>query len=196
MPALFHRLIAVLCLAGSACQSLPDQPYPWPGTVSIGVLPRDKYDWATTMHAYSMPDPDGFGTWWQLSLDPVELLYTMYGGVPDENERGDEREDHIVGDFSFSRDAASFGFGTGVAKNLGDRVMVFSGVGWAMAFEHSYSRDRRGAYDYREQEHLHYLTSGLNLIGGVQYRITPDIGLELGYQSFYETWYIGVAFPF
>ena len=194
MPPLILRLFALLGLCLASCSSLPDQTYPWPGTVTVGVIPRERTDWALSLHAYSMPDPDGFGTWWQFGFDPAELLYTLYGGVPDEDDY--EREDPVLGDFSFSRDAASLGLSTGLAKNLGDRVMVFGGLGWAMAYEHYYKRERFGAYDYEEREHLHYLTSGLNVIGGVQYRLYPDIGIEVGYQSFYETFYVGLSFPF
>ena len=194
MPPLFHRPFAVLCLCAASCASLPDQPYPWPGTVSVGVIPRQRTDWATTIHAFSMPDPYGFGTWWQFAFDPAELLYTLYGGVPDEDDY--EREDPVLGDFSFSRDRASVAIGTGIAHNLGDRILLFSGMGWAMSFEHEYRRERFGPYDYEESDHLHYLTSGLNLTAGFQYRLFPDIGIEVGYQSFYETLYFGVAFPF
>ena len=62
--------------------------------------------------------------------------------------------------------------------------------------KHEYRRERFGPYDYEESDHLHYLTSGLNLTAGFQYRLFPDIGIEVGYQSFYETLYFGVAFPF
>lgn len=193
MPG-FLRWIAPLGLAGlSSCQSLPDQPYPWPGTVSFGVLPGAELDWAATVHAFSMPDPEGWGTWWQFGFDPTELVYLVHGGVPDED---DYDEDPVWGDLSFSRDEATLSIGTGVARNLGDRILAFGGIGWAMAYEHEYRRERFGPYDYEEEEHLHYLTSGANYMAGLQFRVTPDIGIEVGYQSFYETWYLGVAVPF
>jgi len=177
----------------ASCQSAPNQPYPWPGTVSIGVIPTGPFEVATTISAFSMPDPDSWGPWWQFSFDPTELIYTSYSGTPDEEEY---EEDPGLADFSFSRDGATLGFGFGMARNLGDRLMIFAGTGWAMAFEHEYERSRKGAYDYREDEHIHYLTSGLNLMGGIHYRITPNFGIEAGYQSFYESWYIGIAAPF
>lgn len=187
------RFALVLACAAPACQSMPEQSYPWPGTVSIGLIPGGPWEPALGIHAYSMPDPDGIGTWYQLSFDPAQFLYSLYAGTPDHDEWED---DPNYGDYSFSQEGATVGFGFGAAKNLGDRVLLFAGAGYALAFEHAYERDRRGYYDYDEEEHLHYLTSGPNLTAGLQWRVTPAVGVELGYQSFYETWYLGAAFPF
>jgi opacity protein-like surface antigen len=185
------RLFLLLSL--TSCATTPDLSYPWPGSVSVGLTAKGAYDSTATMNAYSMPDPDGFGSFFQVAIDPLELAYLLGASITD--------EDGIDGgnngaNYSFTRKQATFGLGYGLAHNLGDRWLVFTGAGWAMAFEHEFDRRRVTRYRSESSSTLHYLTSGLNLTAGLQWRTTPSMGLEIGYQSFYETLYVGISMPF
>ncbi len=151
------------------------------------------------MHTFTIPDPDEVGTFVQGTMDPVELVYILLGGHPDEDDDEDYYHSHSGPGFSYSRRNATFGLGFGLARHLGDRFTVYSGAGWAMAFDHEYDRHRHGSdhrNHYHDHTHLHYETSGLNLTAGIQWRFNRGVGLDIGYQSFYETVYVGFVFPF
>jgi hypothetical protein len=194
-PNTILKLLATAFLLSTlaSCASSTPSGYPWMGSVSVGLTTPAKYDTTATMNAYSMPNPDGFGSFFQLAVDPLELAYLLGASITDEDglDQGNSGSN-----YSFTRKKATFGLGYGLAHYLGDRLLVFAGTGWAMAFEHEFDRRRVSYYRTRSRSSLHYLTSGLNLTGGLQWRVTPKIGIEFGYQSFYEAFYFGVAVPF
>ncbi len=161
--------------------------------MAVGLTaPRD-YDPSLTFHTYQVPSDGGVGTFIQASIDPLELLYLLGGDYAEEE---DIIDDGSAFKYSFSRHGATFGLGYGLAQPLGDRLMVFAGGGWAMAFDHVFDRNRGGWGRNDNRTHLHYDTSGMNLTAGLQWRVSNTAGFEIGYQSFYETVYVGFVFPF
>lgn len=167
--------------------------------MSIGLTAPSTYDPALVVHTYHATDPDESGIFWQGTMDPIELAYLLLGGHPDADDDEDYYHDHSGPGFSYTRRNATLGFGVGVARHLGDRFMIYGGTGWAMAFDHEYDRHKHNSHSdhhYHDHTHLHYETSGLNLTAGVHWRFSRNAGIDIGYQSFYETVYVGIVFPF
>lgn len=166
--------------------------------MSVGLTAPHIYDPALTVNTYSISDPGDFGTYWQGTMDPVELLYLVFGGHPDADDDDDYYHSHSGPGFSYTRRNATLGLGWGLARHLGDYFTVYGGAGWAMAFDHEYDRYRHDDDHphYHDHTSLHYETSGLNLTAGIQWRFSRGAGIDIGYQSFYETVYVGMVFPF